>query len=172
VPVYALGEYVPDIDPEAFVHPEAVVIGQVTIGAEATIWPGVVLRGDYGAISIGARTSVQDGTVVHATHHHPTIIGANCVVGHLAHLEGCVIEDDVLVGSGSIVLHNCVVRSNALVGANAVVTNGTEVPSGAMALGVPAVIKPGTVQPGRFAPIVEGYVANGRLYRSSLRRID
>ena len=172
MPVYALGEYVPDIDPEAFVHPDAVVIGQVSIGPEATIWPCVVLRGDYGAIRIGARTSIQDGTVIHATHHRDTIIGASCVVGHLAHLEGCVIEDDVLVGNASIVLHGAVVRSHALVGSNAVVTNGMEVPSGAMALGVPAVIKPGTVHAGRFAPIVEGYVQNGRLYRSSLRRVD
>src|SRR5215472_3637415 len=118
MPVYALGEYVPAIDPEAFVHPEAVVIGRVTIGAEATVWPGVVLRGDYGAIHIGARTSVQDGTIVHATHHRDTVIGANCVVGHLAHLEGCIIEDDVLVGNASIILHGAIVRSHSLVGSN------------------------------------------------------
>jgi len=124
--VYALGELVPDIHPDAYVHPGATVIGQVSIGAEATIWPGVVLRGDYGRIEIGARTSVQDGTVVHATHELPTIIGSDCVIGHLAHLEGCVVADHSLIGSGSVVLHRCRVGPDSLVGANAVVTNGTE----------------------------------------------
>src|SRR5881227_2301961 len=99
VPVYALGERVPVIDPSAFVHPDAVVIGMVHIGSEATVWPGAVLRGDFGQIYVGARTSVQDGTVVHATPDLPTRIGAGCVVGHIAHLEGCTIEDGALVGS-------------------------------------------------------------------------
>ncbi|HUV48462.1 MAG TPA: gamma carbonic anhydrase family protein, partial [Actinomycetes bacterium] len=82
--VYALGERTPSIDPDAFVHPEAVVIGAVSIGPEATIWPGAVLRGDYGTISVGARTSVQDGAVIHATAELSTVIGDECVIGHLA----------------------------------------------------------------------------------------
>lgn len=170
--VYALGDLVPDIHPDAYVHPDATVIGRVTISAGATVWPQAVLRGDYGRITVGARTSIQDGTVVHATEQLPTVIGADCVVGHLAHLEGCVIEDHALVGSGSVVLHRAVVRSHALVGANAVVTNGTEVPSGAMAVGVPAVIREGTVPPGSFALIVSEYVGNGRRFREGLRRLD
>ena len=170
--VYALGELVPDIDPEAFVHPQATVIGQVTLAAGVTVWPQAVLRGDYGRIEVGARTSIQDGTVVHATEELATIIGADCVVGHLAHLEGCRVEDHALIGSGSVVLHRAIVRSHALVGANALVTNGTEVPSGAMALGVPAVIKPGAVREGTFAVMVDAYVANGRRYREGLRRLD
>jgi carbonic anhydrase/acetyltransferase-like protein (isoleucine patch superfamily) len=170
--VYALGELVPDIHPDAYVHPDATVIGQVSIGAEATIWPGVVLRGDYGRVEIGARTSVQDGTVVHATHELSTIIGSDCVIGHLAHLEGCVVADHTLIGSGSVVLHRCRVGPHSLVGANAVVTNGTEVPAGAMALGVPAQIRLDAVKPGSFDPIVAGYVANGRRYRADLRQLD
>jgi carbonic anhydrase/acetyltransferase-like protein (isoleucine patch superfamily) len=172
VTVYALGDLVPDIHPDAYVHPDATVIGQVTIGAEATIWPRAVLRGDYGRITVGARTSVQDGTVVHATDELDTVIGADCVIGHLAHLEGCIIEDHSLVGSGSVVLHRAVVRSNALVGANAVVTNGTEVPTGAMALGIPAVIKLGVVTPASVDDGVAVYIANGHRYRQDLRRID
>jgi carbonic anhydrase/acetyltransferase-like protein (isoleucine patch superfamily) len=171
VAIYALGEHEPSIDPTAFVHPEAVVIGQVEIGAESTVWPGAVLRGDYGRIVVGARTSVQDGTVVHAVEELPTLIGSQCVVGHLAHLEGCVIEDDALVGSGSVVLHRAVVRSGALVGAGAVVTPGTEVPTGAMALGIPAKVKLDAVPAGAFAEAVGNYVANGRRYREDLRRI-
>jgi carbonic anhydrase/acetyltransferase-like protein (isoleucine patch superfamily) len=170
--VYALGDLVPDIHPDAWVHPDATVIGSVSIGADATIWPQAVLRGDYGWIAVGARTSVQDGTIVHATQELPTEIGADCVIGHLAHLEGCLIEDGALVGSGSIVLHRAIVRSGALVAAQAVVTNGTEVPAGAMAVGIPAVIKEGAVPPNRFELIVAGYVANGRRYRESLRRLD
>ena len=86
--VYALGDAEPEIHPTAFVHPDAVVIGMVTIGAESTIWPSAVLRGDYGRIDVGERTSIQDGTVVHATAECFTVIGSRCVVGHLAHLEG------------------------------------------------------------------------------------
>jgi len=172
VAVFALGDRVPSIDSSAFVHPEAVVIGNVTIGAEASVWPGAVLRGDYGEITVGARTSVQDGTVVHATEEHPTRIGAECVIGHLAHLEGCTIEDNSLVGSGSVILHRAVIRSGALVGAGAVVPNDMEVPSGAMALGVPAKIRPDAVSPGSFTENVETYVANGKRYRADLRRID
>jgi carbonic anhydrase/acetyltransferase-like protein (isoleucine patch superfamily) len=170
--VYALGERVPTIDSSAFVHPDAVIIGSVTIGAESTVWPQAVLRGDYGKIVVGARTSVQDGTVVHATEEHPTLIGDRCVIGHLAHLEGCTIEDDSLVGSNAVVLHRAVVRNGALVGAGAVVPNDTEVPSGAMALGIPAKIRPDAVAAGSFDENVESYVANGKRYAAELRRLD
>jgi carbonic anhydrase/acetyltransferase-like protein (isoleucine patch superfamily) len=172
VPIYALGDRAPSIDPSAFVHPDAVVIGAVTIGAESTVWPGVVLRGDYGEIFVGARTSVQDGTVVHATDDHPTRIGDDCVIGHIAHLEGCTVENGALVGSGSVILHRAVVRSGALVGAGAVVPNDLEVPSGAMALGVPAKIRENSVPEGSFTVNVESYVANGKRYREELRRLD
>jgi carbonic anhydrase/acetyltransferase-like protein (isoleucine patch superfamily) len=163
VPIFALGDRIPSIDPSAFVHPDAVVIGNVTIGPESTVWPGAVLRGDYGEIFVGARTSVQDGTVVHATDDHPTRIGD---------LEGCTVENGSLVGSGSVILHRAVIRSGALVGAGAVVPNDTDVPSGAMALGVPVKIREGVVPPGAFTENVALYVANGKRYREELRRID
>ncbi|MHB8449777.1 MAG: gamma carbonic anhydrase family protein [Mycobacteriales bacterium] len=170
--VYALGDRTPDIDATAYVHPQAVVIGSVRLGAETSVWPSAVLRGDYGHIVVGARTSIQDGTVVHATLELPTVIGDDCVIGHLAHLEGCTIEDGALVGSGAVVLHRAVVRAGALVGAGAVVSNGMEVPSRAMALGVPARIRPDCVADGSFDLAVHGYVANGRRYREELRRLD
>jgi carbonic anhydrase/acetyltransferase-like protein (isoleucine patch superfamily) len=172
VAIYALGDRSPEIDPAAFVHPDAVVIGSVVLGPEASVWPGAVLRGDYGVIRVGARTSVQDGSVIHATDTLPTTIGAECVIGHLAHLEGCVVEDASLIGSGAIVLHNAVIRSGALVGAGAVVPNNTEVPSGAMALGVPAKIKPDSVVPEAITMAVERYVQNIPRYRTGLRRLD
>lgn len=170
--VYALGDRVPDIHPDAWVHPDASVIGNVRIGAGSTIWPGAVLRGDYGSIVVGERTSVQDGTVVHCTAEHPTTIGSDCVVGHLVHLEGCTVEDRCLVGSGSVVLHEAVVRSGALVGAGAVVGNRTEVPARAMALGIPARMRPDVIPEGAFEEAVRMYVDNGRRYREQLRRVD
>ena len=108
--IYALGDLVPQIDPDAFVHPDATVIGDVLIGPDSTIWPQAVLRGDYGRITVGARTSIQDGSVIHSTLLHPTLIGDDCVIGHLVHIECCTIEDGALVGSGSIVLHRAIVR--------------------------------------------------------------
>jgi len=109
---------------------------------------------------------------VHCTADLPTVIGDRCVVGHNAHLEGCTVEDDCLIGSGSVVLHRVVVRSGALVGAGALVPNGTEVPARAMALGVPARIRESAVEPGAFAGAVEKYVHNGHWYRADLRRLD
>jgi carbonic anhydrase/acetyltransferase-like protein (isoleucine patch superfamily) len=169
---YALGDRTPSVDDSAFVHPDAVVIGAVTIGAQATVWPGAVLRGDYGEIRIGARTSIQDGTVVHATHDLWTTIGDDCVVGHNAHLEGCVVEDKCLIGSGSVVLHRAAVRTGALVGAGAVVPNDLEVPSKAMALGVPAKIKLDAVPPGVIQIAVDVYVENGARYKTDLRKLS
>ena len=89
MPIYALGERVPDLHPDAWVHPDAVIIGHVTLGAGSTVWPTAVLRGDHGEIRVGAGTSIQDGTVIHCTATLPTVIGDRCVVGHRAHLEGC-----------------------------------------------------------------------------------
>jgi carbonic anhydrase/acetyltransferase-like protein (isoleucine patch superfamily) len=170
--VYALGDRVPQIHPDAYVHPDATVIGDVTVGAGSSVWPSAVLRGDYGTITVGERTSIQDGTVVHATHDKPTIIGSECVVGHLAHLEGCTIEDRSLVGSNSVVLHDAVVRSGGLVGAGAVVGNGVEVPAGAMALGIPAKMRLDSVPAGMFAPAVDMYAWNGKRYKDELKRLD
>jgi carbonic anhydrase/acetyltransferase-like protein (isoleucine patch superfamily) len=172
VVLYALGDQTPSVDPSAYVHPDAVVIGSVTIGPHSSVWPGAVLRGDYGNIRIGARTSIQDGTVIHATHDLSTTIGDDCVVGHNAHLEGCTVEDKSLIGSGSVVLHRAVVRTGALVGAGAVVPNDLEVPSAAMALGVPAKLKLDAVPPGVIQIAVDLYVENGARYKTDLRRLD
>jgi carbonic anhydrase/acetyltransferase-like protein (isoleucine patch superfamily) len=170
--IYRLGDLVPSIDPDAYIHPEAVVIGDVTIGPESTIWPTTVLRGDFGTIAIGARTSVQDGTVIHAGPGFPTIVGNGCVVGHLAHLEGCTLEDDSLVGSGSVVLHHAVIGAGATVGANAVVPNRMEVPPGALAVGVPATIRPGKSSLALIQMSAAEYVSNGRRYKKHLVRRD
>ncbi|MCU1356665.1 MAG: hypothetical protein JWM89_2083 [Acidimicrobiales bacterium] len=170
--VYALGSQVPDIHPDAYIAPGAVIIGSVTIGPESSIWPGAVLRGDDGEIHIGARTSIQDGAILHTTHFSPTTVGDECVIGHLAHLEGCTIHDGALIGSGSIVLHQAVVESGALVGAGAVVSGGTVVPARAMALGIPAKIRPDSVTSEMIVLGMQSYVDRGHRYRAELRRLD
>lgn len=172
MPIYAIGDQVPEIDPDAYVHPDAVIIGSVFIGAESSVWPTAVLRGDDGEIRIGRRTSIQDGTIVHTTPFNFTTVGDECTVGHNAHLEGCTIEDKALVGSGSIVLHNAIVGREAIVGAGAFVGNNKVVPPLAMALGVPAVIKENAVQPGHFDLGMESYVQRAKRYRAALRRLD
>ena len=171
VPIYALGDQEPDIHPTAYIHPEAVVIGSVTIGADSSVWPNAVMRGDDGWIEIGARTSVQDGCVLHTTPKQPTVVGDDCVIGHMAHLEGCTVEDGALVGSGAIVLHRVIVRTGAIVGANAVVLNDTEVPTGAIAVGAPAVIKLDRARPADITDGVQSYLGKARRYRETLRRI-
>jgi carbonic anhydrase/acetyltransferase-like protein (isoleucine patch superfamily) len=171
VPIYALGGYEPDIHETAFVHPDAVVIGRVTIGAEASVWPCAVLRGDHGTIEVGARTSVQDGTVVHTTESWPTVIGAECVVGHNAHLEGCEVADRCLIGSGSVTLNRARIGSGAIVAASALVPEGFEVPPGALVAGVPAKIKKTGVPADWVDGAVKTYVESARAYRSTLRRL-
>jgi carbonic anhydrase/acetyltransferase-like protein (isoleucine patch superfamily) len=173
MPIYALGDDEPQIHSSAFVHPDAVVIGAVVIGEQATIWPTAVLRGDHGGrIEIGARTSIQDGTVLHTTQQWPTIVGEECVVGHNAHLEGCVVERRCLIGSGSVTLNRARVRTGAVVGAAALVPEDFEVPTGTMALGVPARLREAAIDPSFMDYAVKRYVDAGIRYRGELRRID
>ena len=184
MPLYALGNRTPSIHPDAFVHPDAVVIGDVRIGADSSVWPSAVLRGDYGTIIVGERTSIQDGAIIHAVDAYPTVIGDDCVVGHLAHLEGCVIEDRALVGSGAIDAREeilelaelidapvATVHSGATVGAGAVVRNRIDVPANALAVGVPAVIKLDSSGEDSIVENAASYVANARWYKKDLRAL-
>ncbi|HEV7187660.1 MAG TPA: gamma carbonic anhydrase family protein [Blastococcus sp.] len=170
--VYALDGVAPTIHPTAWVHPDATVIGRVELGPEVSVWPQAVLRGDYGEIRIGARTSIQDGTVLHTTAEHPTVIGADCVVGHLARLEGCTVGDRCLIGSNSVVLNRVVVGDGSLVGAGALVAEGTVVLPDSRALGVPARIRDHAGTSEFVTGAVALYVANARRYRDGLTRID
>jgi len=171
--IYALGDIEPRIHPSAFVHPEAVVIGDVEVGEESSIWPCAVLRGDDGSIVVGARTSIQDGSVLHTTPRLPTIVGDDCVIGHLVHLEGCTVGNGSLVGSGAIVLNGAVLEEECLVGAGALVPGNLTVPRRAMALGVPATLKLDAVRPDVHIRVgMEVYRERGRTYRALLRRLD
>ncbi|MBM7366457.1 gamma carbonic anhydrase family protein [Gordonia hydrophobica] len=171
--VYALGDREPVLGNDVFIHPDATVIGAVTLGDGVSIWPGCVLRGDYGTITIGARSNIQDGTVIHCTFVDPTVLGAGCVVGHNAHIEGSTIGDNCLIASGSIVLNKSVIGAGSVVGAGAVVPFGFEVPERSMALGVPAKIRAGYQVPeGHVDDNVELYYQNAQYYRQNLRRLD
>jgi carbonic anhydrase/acetyltransferase-like protein (isoleucine patch superfamily) len=172
VSIYALGDDEPQIDETAYVAPDAVVIGRVTIGPEASVWPGAVLRGDHGYITVGARTSVQDGTIVHCTARYPTIIGDDCVVGHNAHLEGCVVEAGCLIGSGSVTLNRVVVGRGSIVAAGAVLAEGFVVPPGSLVAGVPATVKRSNVEPTWTEGAVRDYIATARHHRTGLRRLS
>ena len=129
----------PQIDSEAFVHQNAVLIGDVTVGRRASIWPGVVLRGDQGAIHIGAETSIQDGTVGHCTGGlSVTTVGQRCTVGHRVLLHGCTVEDDCLIGMGAILMDNCVIGQQSIVAAGAVVLASQKIPPRSLVVGMPA----------------------------------
>lgn len=170
--IYALGDQIPDIHPDAYIHPDAVIIGSVTIGAESSVWPSAVIRGDDGAIIIGARTSIQDGAVLHTTAFTPTTVGDDCVIGHLAHLEGCHIHDGALVGSQSVVLHHAIVETGALVGAGALVPNNMVVPARAMALGVPAKLRLEAASADLIVYSAKSYVERSKRFRAELRCLD
>ena len=129
----------PAIAADAFVAPGARIIGNVTIGAHASIWYNCVVRGDVGAITIGARTNIQDGSVVHVTGgKYNTVIGEDCLIGHLAMIHGCTLENHAFVGLGAIVMDGCVIETDAMLAAGAMLTPGKTIPAGQMWGGRPA----------------------------------
>jgi carbonic anhydrase/acetyltransferase-like protein (isoleucine patch superfamily) len=172
VTLWALDGIAPTIHPTAWVHPDATVIGRVELGPEVSVWPQAVLRGDFGEIRIGARTSIQDGTVLHTTEQWPTVIGDDCVVGHLAHLEGCTVGNRCLIGSNSVVLNRVAVGDGSLVGAGALVAEDTVIPPDHRALGIPARVRPGAGIATHMDYAVAAYVENARRYRSSLVQVS
>jgi len=136
----------PQLGERAYVDRTASVIGDVVLGDDVSIWPGTVVRGDVNVIRIGARTNVQDGSVVHVSHDGPhaklggfaTVIGEDVTIGHKAIIHACRIEDAVLIGMGAILLDGCIVRKHGFVGAGALLTPGKEVGEGELWLGNPA----------------------------------
>jgi carbonic anhydrase/acetyltransferase-like protein (isoleucine patch superfamily) len=161
----------PNIHPAAYVHPAAVVIGDVTLGARVSVWPTAVIRGDTDRITIGADTNVQDGTVVHVDHGVPTTIGARVGIGHRAIVHGATIEDDVLIAMGAVLLNNVHVGTGSIVGAGAVCTEGMRIPPNSLVLGIPARIVRQTTdaERERIRTTVESYLELQERYR---RRVE
>lgn len=131
----------PKIAASAFIAPTAVLIGDVEVGEESSIWFGAVLRGDNGPIRVGARSSVQDNSIMHVSEGNATVVGDDCTIGHAVTLEDCTIENGALVGSNTVVLNGAVVGGKALVGAGSVVAANAKIPPRVVAAGAPAQIK-------------------------------
>lgn len=175
MPLYEIEGKRPVIDPQgAWVAPSADVIGDVHLGAGASIWFGAVIRGDNTPMLIGARTNIQEGAMLHSDPGAPLVIGTGCTIGHHAILHGCTIEDDVLIGMGAIVLNRAVIGAGSIVGAGALVTEGKVMPPNSLIVGSPArVVR--TLDDGAAAMLKASaahYVEKSRAYADGLTRVD
>jgi carbonic anhydrase/acetyltransferase-like protein (isoleucine patch superfamily) len=174
--VYALDDIAPDFEDREsnFLAPDATLAGKVRIGRDASIWFGATLRGDNEWIEIGARTNVQELTVMHTDWGFPLKVGEGCTVGHRAILHSCIIGDNSLIGMGAILLNGAKIGENSLVGAGALVTEGKEFPDGSLIVGVPAkVIR--TLDETAISKLRESaahYVEAGRRFRTGLRIVE
>jgi carbonic anhydrase/acetyltransferase-like protein (isoleucine patch superfamily) len=130
----------PRIAPDAYIADDATLVANVEVGPEASVWHQAVMRGDVARIVLGARSNVQDGAVVHTADDLPAIIGQLVTVGHKAIVHACTVEDEVLVGMGSIILDGAHIGTRSIIGANATVKQGMEIPPGSLVLGTPAKI--------------------------------
>lgn len=128
----------PAVDPTAWIAPTATVIGSVSLGADASIWYGTVVRADSDRVTIGERTNLQDNTVVHVDEGKPCTIGNDVTIGHRAIVHGCTIEDGCLIGMGAVVMNDAVIGEHSLVAAGALVLEGTRVPPNSLVMGAPA----------------------------------
>ncbi len=157
-------------EPSTYVAPGAMVIGGVTIGANVSLWPYVVIRGDNEPISIGADTNIQEHSLLHTDPEFPLTIGKGCTIGHRAILHGCVIGDNSLIGMGAIVLNGAKIGNNCLVGAGALVTEGKEFPDGSLIVGSPAKVVRALSEAeiARLAISAAHYVANGQRFKAGL----
>ena len=162
----------PVVASSAWVHPSAVLIGQVTLGADVSVWPHAVLRGDRDAIAVGDESNVQDGVVIHCDPGLPCRIGRRVTIGHRAVVHGCTVEDGALIGIGAVVLNGAVVGAGSLVAAGAVVGEGAVIPPGSLVLGVPAKVR-GPLSPAQAERVATGYRTYVELkerYRDVARR--
>jgi carbonic anhydrase/acetyltransferase-like protein (isoleucine patch superfamily) len=141
VTILPFDDHVPDVHPDAWLAPTAILIGKVRVAADASIWFGAVLRGDIDEIVVGPRSNVQDNVVMHTEHGSPAVLGADVSVGHGAVVHGCTVEDGCLIGMNASVLTGAVVGRESLVAAGAVVLEGTVVPPRSLVAGVPAKVR-------------------------------
>jgi carbonic anhydrase/acetyltransferase-like protein (isoleucine patch superfamily) len=171
--VYALGDLVPELDPEAWVAPDANVIGHVVLGAGASVWFGATLRGDNEPILVGQGTNVQENCVLHTDMGYPLTLGRDCTIGHKAMLHGCTVGDESLIGMGATVLNGARIGRNCLIGAGALVTEGKEIPDGSLVIGTPGIVKR-ALAPAEVARLRESarhYRERAGQFRAMLRRV-
>jgi carbonic anhydrase/acetyltransferase-like protein (isoleucine patch superfamily) len=171
--LYELDGIAPRLDPTAWVADSAQVMGNVSLGADTSVWFGTVIRGDTESITIGRGSNIQDGSVMHADIGMPIVVGENVTVGHKVMLHGCTIGDETLIGIGAIVLNGAKIGRNCLVGAGALVTEGKEFPDGSMIIGSPAkAVRP--LSPEQIESVRQSarhYVENARRFQAGLRKL-
>ena len=169
--VYELDGQSPQVAPSAWIADSAEVMGNVSIGPDASVWFGCVLRGDTESMSIGEGSNIQDLTVLHADHGMPLTVGKHVTVGHKVMLHGCTIGDESLIGIGAVVLNGAKIGKNCLVGAGSLVTEGKEFPDGSMIMGTPAKVvrqlTPEQIEGLRHS--ARHYIENARKFRATLK---
>ncbi|AUL46732.1 gamma carbonic anhydrase family protein [Bordetella trematum] len=170
--IYQLDDFIPAIDPSAYVADSADLIGQVILKANTSIWSNVSIRADNDTITISERSNVQEGSVLHVDEGCPMLIGPDVTVGHQAMLHGCTIGAGSLIGMQAIVLNRAVIGKNCLIGAGAIVPEGREIPDNSLVIGVGKIVR--ELTPEEIAGIQAGnqhYVERARHYRQALKRI-
>ena len=170
---YELEGVRPDLDESVYIAPQATVIGQVTLKANASVWPGAVVRADNAAIVIGEGSSVQDGAVLHVDPNRPLQVGNNVTIGHQAMVHGCTIEDGCLIGIHAIILNGAVIGQDSLVGAGALVTEGKVFPPRSLIVGAPAkVLRTLTDDDiARVRKSIDSYVQRAKTYKAHLKEV-
>lgn len=171
--VYEVDGKTPQVDSTAWIADSAQVMGHVTLGPDASVWFGCVLRGDTESMTVGEGSNIQDLTVMHADHGLPLTIGKHVTVGHKVMLHGCTIDDESVIGIGAIVLNGARIGKNCLVGAGSLVTEGKEFPDGSMIMGAPAKVvrqlTPEQIEGLRLS--AQHYIDNARMFRATLKKL-
>lgn len=172
--IYSLDGTAPQIDPEAWVAPDANVIGDVRLAAGSSVWFGATLRGDNEPITVGVETNIQEACVLHTDMGYPLVIGAFCTIGHKAMLHGCTIGEGSLVGMGATILNGAKIGRGCLIGAGALVTEGKEIPDGALVMGSPGKIVRmlDAEAQARLLKSAAGYRANALRFRAGLKPVS
>ena len=173
MPLYRLRDHAPQVPASAYVAAEATLIGQVSLGERASVWPGAVARGDNEPISIGDESNVQEGAVLHADPGFPLVIGNRVTVGHQAMVHGCTIGDGSLIGIQAVVMNGAVIGRDSIVGAGAIVTEGKRFPERSLILGAPAKVVRELTEADlkNLASAADSYVQRGGLFRDELERV-
>jgi len=170
--IYTLGERQPSLGRDAWVAPNATVIGDVRLGDNASIWWNAVLRADNDTITIGAESNIQDGSVLHADEGVPLTLGARVTVGHMVMLHGCSIGDETLIGIKSVILNKAVIGRHCIIGANSLIPEGKVIPERSLVMGSPGkVVRQLTDdEVARLKLAAQGYVDNAQRYRALLKQ--
>ena len=171
--VYALDGIAPEIAGDAWVAPDANLIGRVTVEAGASVWFGATLRGDNERITVGQGSNVQENCVLHTDMGFPLVIGADCTIGHKVMLHGCVIGAQSLIGMGAIILNGARVGRNCLIGAGTLITEGKDIPDGSLVMGMPGKVVRALDEDAMrgICRSAAGYRANMKRYRAGLREV-